>query len=33
MPASSHHTRALTGWTPSGPALLADLADAAYFAT
>ena len=29
---SSAKTRALTGWTPAGPGLLADLDSAAYFA-
>lgn len=31
-PASSARTRALLGWTPAHPALLADLADGHYFA-
>ena len=30
-PVSSARTRALTGWTPTGPTLLADLAQPAYF--
>ena len=30
-PASSARTRALTGWKPTGPTLLADLAQPAYF--
>ncbi len=30
-PASSARTRALTGWTPTGPTLLADLAQPGYF--
>ena len=30
-PVSSARTRALTGWTPTGPTLLADLAQLAYF--
>jgi nucleoside-diphosphate-sugar epimerase len=31
-PASSARTRALTGWEPTGPTLLADLAEPGYFA-
>ena len=30
-PASSARTRALTGWEPSGPGLIADLESAGYF--
>ncbi|WP_235399226.1 SDR family oxidoreductase [Sphingomonas sp. SRS2] len=32
-PASSTRTRALTGWEPTGPTLLADLATPGYFAS
>ena len=32
-PVSSARTRALTGWKPTGPTLLADLAQPAYFAS
>jgi nucleoside-diphosphate-sugar epimerase len=32
LPASSTKTQALLGWTPSGPTLLEDLAEGAYFA-
>lgn len=31
MPASSAHTRAVLGWSPNGPRLLADLAQQEYF--
>lgn len=32
VPASSAHTRQVTGWTPSGPRFLADIGQAGYFA-
>ncbi|MET0720399.1 MAG: 3-beta hydroxysteroid dehydrogenase, partial [Tardiphaga sp.] len=31
MPASSARTRALLGWTPTGPDLLSDIDQAGYY--
>jgi nucleoside-diphosphate-sugar epimerase len=33
MPASSEHTRALLGWTPTGPDLLSDIDQPGYYST